>query len=111
MDSHTVVLTNFKITDVHVPSLAADQAAKVDQVVGSFLPPDKKVSISLDRLVAGVEKSKGPAKVAVQNDPPAIFVSDTPAILLQIQGEPTRADIAKTDLGFVVNSNFPLFFE
>jgi hypothetical protein len=106
-----VVLTNFKITDVHVPSLAPDQAAKVDQLVRSFLPPDHTVSISLDRLVASANKSQTPPTVQVQNDPPAIFVSYTPAILLQIDGEPTRADIAETNLGFVANSNFPLFFE
>jgi hypothetical protein len=111
VDDRNVVLTNFKITDVHVPSLAPDQAAKVDQLVRSFLPPDHTVSISLDRLVASVDKSQTPPTVQVQNDPPAIFVSYTPAILLQIDGEPTRADIAETNLGFVVNSNFPLFFE
>jgi hypothetical protein len=61
--------------------------------------------------VASVDKSQTPPTVQVQNDPPAIFVSYTPAILLQIDGEPTRADIAETNLGFVANSNFPLFFE
>jgi hypothetical protein len=106
-----VVLTNFKITDVRVPSLAPDQAAKVDQLVRSFLPPNHTVSISLERLVASVDKSQTPQTVQVQNDPPPIFVSYTPAILLQVDGEPTRADIAETNLGFVVNSNFPLFFE
>src|SRR5205807_8812307 len=45
------------------------------------------------------------------NNPPEIFVSNTPAILLNIDGEAVRADIAGTNLGFVVNSNFPLFFE
>jgi len=40
-----------------------------------------------------------------------LFVSNTPAILLNIDGEAVRADIAGTNLGFVVNSNFPLFFE
>ena len=58
-----------------------------------------------------MNKSKTAPTVKVQNDPPTIFVSYTPAILLQIDGEPTRADIADTDLGFIVNSNFPLFFE
>ena len=67
--------------------------------------------MSLDRLVADVNKSKTAPTVKVQNDPPTIFVSYTPAILLQVDGEPTRADIADTDLGFIVNSNFPLFFQ
>jgi hypothetical protein len=31
--------------------------------------------------------------------------------LLSVDGDPVRADIPATSLGFVVNSNFPLFFE
>src|SRR5439155_3005739 len=60
---------------------------------------------------ASVEKTQAPATVQVQNDPPKIFVSYTPAILLHIDGEQTRAEIADTNMGFVGNSNFPLFFE
>ena len=112
VDDHSVVLTDFKINQVHFPSLDPEKASKMDQVARSFLPPNHTVTMSLDRLVAGVEKSKTPpATVKVQNDPPKIFVSDTPAILLNVDGEAERADVAGTSLGFVVNSNFPLFFE
>ena len=111
VDQHDVVLSDFKITQVRFPSLDSDQAAKLEEVVRSFLPSDYVVAMSLDRLVASVNKSKAAPTVQVQNDPPPIFVSYTPAILLQIDGEPKQADIANTDLGFVVNSNFPLFFQ
>jgi hypothetical protein len=112
VDDHSVVLTDFKITDAHFPSLDQEEAGKMGQLVRSFLPPGHTVTMSLDRLVATVEKSQAPpATVNVQNDPPKIFVSQTPAILLQVDGEPKRADITGTELGFVVNSNFPLFFE
>ncbi len=111
VDDHSAVLTNFKITEVHFPSLDPEKVSQMDKVVRSFLPPNHTVTISLDRLVASVEKSKAPpAAVKVQNDPPKIFVSYTPAILLNVDGEAERADIAGTHLGFVVNSNFPLFF-
>lgn len=112
VDDRNVLLNNFKITEVTLPSVAAEKKSAVDQLVRSFLPPDHEVVISLDRLVATVEKSQAtPASVTVQNDPPVIFVSKTPAILLHVDGEPVRADIAATSLGFIVNSNFPLFFE
>ncbi len=112
VDEHSVLLSNFKITEVTLPSVAAEKKPDVDKLVRSFLPPDHTVVMSLDRLVATVEKSKArPPSVKVQNDPPTIFVSNTPAILLSVEGEPVRADIAGTSLGFVVNSNFPLFFE
>ena len=112
VDEHSVLLSNFKITEVTLPSVAAEKKPAVDKLVRSFLPPDHTVVMSLDRLVATVEKSQAaPPSVTVQNDPPIIFVSNTPAILLSVEGEPVRADIAATNLGFVVNSNFPLFFE
>jgi hypothetical protein len=112
VDEHSVLLSNFKITEVTLPSVAEEKKPQVDQLVRSFLPPDHTVVMSLDRLVATVEKSQAPpASVTVKNDPPVVFVSKAPAILLYVDGEPVRADIAATKLGFIVNSNFPLFFE
>ena len=112
VDNHSVLLSNFKINEVMLPGLDPSKTSQIDQAVRSFLPPDHTAVIALDRLVATVAKSQqAPAPVAVQNDPPVIFVSNTPAILLHVDGEAVPADIAGTDLGFVVNSNFPLFFE
>src|SRR5213082_1137399 len=111
MDDRSVLLRDFKINEVKLPGLDPAKASQVDQAVRSFLPPGHTVVMALDRLVASVEKTQAPATVQVQNDPPKIFVSYTPAILLDIDGEPTRAEIADTNMGFVVNSNFPLFFE
>ena len=113
VDNHSVLLSNFKINEVKLPGLDTLKTSQMDQAVRSFLPPDHTVVIALDRLVATVEKSQqAPAAVAVQNEPPVIFVSNTPAILLNVDGaEAVRADIAGTNLGFFVNSNFPLFFE
>lgn len=111
VDDHSVLLRDFKINEVKLPGLDPAKTSQVDQTVRSFLPPGHTVVMALDQLVATVEKSQAPAAVPVQNDPPAIFVSNTPAILLNVDGEGVRADIAGTNLGFVVNSNFPLFFE
>src|SRR5438132_1681012 len=111
MDDRSVLLRDFKINELKLPGLDPAKASQVDQAVRSFLPPGHTVVMALDRLVASVEKSQAPTPVQVQNNPPEIFVSNTPAILLNIDGEAVRADIAGTNLGFVVNSNFPLFFE
>src|SRR5256886_1315436 len=111
MDDRSVLLRDFKFKGFMLPALVRAKASEVEQAVRSFLPPGHTVVMALDRLVASVEKTQAPATVQVQNDPPKIFVSYTPAILLDIDGEPTRAEIADTNMGFVVNSNFPLFFE
>jgi hypothetical protein len=47
----------------------------------------------------------------VKNDPPKIFVSEGPAILLLTDGKPVRSPIKKTKLEFVVNTNWDLFFD
>lgn len=111
VDDHSVLLRDFKIKEVKLPGSDPAKASQLDQAVRSFLPPNHTVVMALDRLVATVEKSETPALVEVQNDPPMIFVSNTPAILLYVDGDAVKADIPATNLGFVVNSNFPLFFE
>ncbi len=111
IDARTVMLSGPSVTGTHFPSLDADAAAKMDQLVRTFLPPSSAVVISLDRLVASVNKSQPVTTVEVRNDPPDIFVSERPAILVHVDGEPVRGRIPKTELEFVVNSNWPLFFD
>jgi hypothetical protein len=108
--NHTVTLTNLEIRKTNFPSVPPEHAQKVDALVRSFLPPTFATTISLDRLVASADKAKvQPRTVEVKNDPPQIFVSYTPAILLQIDGEPVRRKVKDSDLEFVVNANFPVF--
>jgi hypothetical protein len=111
VDDRTVVMRNANITETNFPSLDATAAGNMDRLVKTFLPPDFSIVISLDRLVASVNKSKEVPTVEVRNDPPIIFVSYRPAVLLQLDGQPVLAEIPKTKLQFVVNTNFPVFFD
>ncbi len=111
VDARTVLLSNPSITDTHFPSLDEAAAAQMDQLVRTFMPPQSSVVISLDRLVASVNKSEPTSTVTVRNDPPRIFVSNKPAILVQIDGEPVTADIKDTKMQFIVNTNWPIFFD
>lgn len=111
VDARTVLLHNPVITDTHFPSLDANAAARMDQLVRAFLPPSSSVVISLDRLVASVDKTESASPVPVRNEPPMIFVSSQPAILVQVDGQPVLADIKDTKLQFVVNTNWPLFLD
>jgi hypothetical protein len=108
-DNKMVLINNIDVTATHFPSLDPSRIPQTDQLVRTFVPPT--FDISLHRLVAMAEKPKSVAGVSVNNDPPAIMVSYTPAILLTVDGEPTRAEIPKTKLEFVVNTTWPLFFE
>ncbi|MBZ5537829.1 MAG: hypothetical protein LAO31_17880 [Acidobacteriia bacterium] len=108
-DDHMVVLSNLQITRTDFPSLDPETAAKMEQMLKTFLP--QSYTISLERLVACVPKPESAPAIPVKNDPPRIFVSNGPAILLFIDGEPALGKIKNTTLEFVVNTSWPLFLE
>lgn len=112
VDERTVLLHDPEVTKTDFPSLDSATATQMDQLVRTFLPPGASVIVSLDRLIAAVNKpTTPPATVAVRNDPPQIFVSNRLAMLLQFDGEPVLADIKDTKMQFAVNTNWPIFFD
>jgi hypothetical protein len=111
LDDHTVLLSDPQITSVTFPSLDPATATKMEQLVRTFLNPAATMTISLDRLVASVKKTATPPVADVKNDPPTIFMSIRPAILLLVNGEPVMAPIANSNLQFIVNANWPVFVE
>jgi hypothetical protein len=112
MDAHTVLLSDPEVSSVAFPGLDPATTAQMDQLMQTFLNPAASMTISLDRLVASVKKDKTPpAAPSLNNDPPTIFISFKPAILLLVNGTPSMAPIANSKLQFVVNANWPLFIE
>ncbi|NWG75427.1 MAG: hypothetical protein HXY24_12590 [Rubrivivax sp.] len=111
LENRTVFIHDLAITSTSFPSLDPADAAKMDQLVRTFLPPAHTVTMSVERLVACVPKSQNMAAVQVKNDPPPIFVSYGPSVLLQLDGAPVRAAIPKTNLEFVVNTQLPVFLD
>ncbi|HVY75384.1 MAG TPA: hypothetical protein VG890_11175 [Puia sp.] len=110
-DNHQVYLRDLKIPAVHFPSLSEDSANLMKQLFLQLVPKGGD-PISLERLMADVEQSKPTAQgVDVKNDPPEIFYSASPAILLTVDGDPVLAPIEKLKLEFVVNTNWDLFFD
>jgi hypothetical protein len=66
----------------------------------------------LDRLLADLKRTAQAQKgVDLKNDPPPIFYSIQPAILLMVENEPVLAPIEKLDVEFVVNTNWDLFYD
>jgi hypothetical protein len=107
--SKVVVITNPEITGTYFPSLDQANKEKMDQLFKTFVPPT--LSVSLHRLIASVPMEQAPAGVKLNNDPPRIFVGYRPSILLSVDGEPVLSEVPKTNLKFVVNTQWPLFFD
>lgn len=108
-ETRMVVFYDMKVLNTYFPSLPPDVTAQMDQLVRGFIPP--YVNISLDRVVANVPKPQNVNTVELNNNPPFIFVSHTPAILLGVDGEPVFADLPNVDLKSVVNTTWPLFLD
>jgi hypothetical protein len=110
-DSRLAYFHNVQFTSVRFPSLDAQAEASLEKLFQDLIPrsPDP---ISVERLMADLDHNKiqAPA-VQLNNDPPQIFYSASQAVLLIVQGDPVLAPIAKTDLQFIVNTNWDLFFE
>jgi len=106
-DTHTVYINGAFVTNTYFPSLDPDTSAQMAQLLGDFIPGE--ITISLDRVVAYMKKPDSVPSVDLNNSPPQIFVNYSPAILLQIDGEPVLADMPHTNLKFVVNTGWPIF--
>src|SRR5947207_8746643 len=104
-----VTITNAEITGTYFPSLDKATAEKMEQLFKTFVPPT--FSISLHNLIASTPKKEVPAGVQLNNEPPKIFVGFQPSILLSVNGEPVLSVVPNTNLQFVVNTQWPLFFD
>src|SRR5215467_6084146 len=104
-----VTISNLQITNTYFPSLDKPTADKMEQAFKSFVP--QTFQISLFHLIASTPKKEPPAGVQLNNDPPKIFVGYRPSILLSVNGEPVLSQVPNTNLKFVVNTQWPLFFD
>ncbi|MGA7275097.1 MAG: hypothetical protein WBX14_09665, partial [Candidatus Udaeobacter sp.] len=104
-----VDITNPQVTGTYFPSLDNATKEKMDQLFKTFVP--STFSVSLHSLIASTPKKEAPAGAQLNNDPPKIFVGYRPSILLSVNGEPVLSEVPNTNLKFVANTQWPLFFD
>jgi len=111
VSANTVFIRNLQVVNSRFPQLDATQEAAMQQKVRQFYPT-MTMTISLDRMIASVEKAAAPAQAITSvPQPPPIFVSNSPAILLLVEGKPVLAPVPGTTLQYLVNTNWDLFFD
>jgi hypothetical protein len=106
-------LVNFaplKITEANFPTVKKEETREVVAEIDKAIPDDDRV-IALDRVLAYVDKSQILPKNAegVKADPPKIFYSERPAVVVNLDGEAIWSPIRDNDLRFAVNTNWDLF--
>jgi hypothetical protein len=105
-----VSFQQIKVIEANFPTLPKEQLREVATIIDTAIPDDDRV-ISLDRVLANIDKSQIiPKNVeGIKADPPAIFFSKTPAVMVNIDAEPIWSPIKDNDLEFAVNTNWDLF--
>ncbi|MGC1386087.1 MAG: hypothetical protein WA823_20110 [Candidatus Acidiferrales bacterium] len=107
-ETQMVLISNLQVDHTYFPSASPADAAALDGVVRTFVPPS--VWITMQRLVACVPKpSTPPPGVQLNNEPPKILASYKPAILLSVEGNTMFGDVPKTKLQYVINTQWALF--
>ncbi len=111
METRTVAIKSIEIADLRFPSLD-EKSAKSMAALFRKLVPTQGMTVSLDRITAGLERTKESARpVEVKTDPPTIFTAEDPAVLLLVDGAPVLAGIEGTGLEFIVNTNWDVFLD
>ncbi len=110
LETRTVSIDNIEIVAVRFPSLSDSEAEKMSELLRSTFP-GRPLIVSLDRLIASAQLGQDKVKpISVKTDAPPIFTSTEPAVLLAVDGKPVLAPIKDSDLKFVLNTNWDLFF-
>jgi len=110
LDERLVRFADFRITESNFQTLPKDQTREVVAEVEKTLPDEDRV-LDLDRVLAFVDKSQIVPKnmEGLKADPPMIYYSARPAVLVNIDGDPVWSPIKDNDLKFIVNTNWDLF--
>jgi hypothetical protein len=99
-----------KIAEASFGSMDKEKVRQITDQIDKAIPDDERV-IALDRVLANLDKSGVIAKnvEGVKADPPPIFFSKAPAVIVNIDGDPIMSPIKENDLKFAVNTNWDLF--
>lgn len=107
----TVYMTGMQVKSMNFPGTDPTTAAALQAVVTEMLPNKPMIEIALPRVLAYMHDQPKPAGVDINLNPPPIYYSDSPAILLGFIGQPQFKPIANTKLMFAVNTNWILLMD
>ncbi|HEY6802695.1 MAG TPA: hypothetical protein VI306_03865 [Pyrinomonadaceae bacterium] len=110
IEKRLVKFSTLKITETNFKTLTKEQTQEIVNQVEKNIPDEDRV-ISLDRVLAYVDKSAiNPRNIeGLKSDPPTIYLTRTPAILVSFDGDPIWSPIKDNELKFAVNTNWDVF--
>jgi hypothetical protein len=111
-ENRIVTLEDLKISTVSFPA-AKSQESALERAIRVSLPQWPR-TITLDRLLADLAMTEAEGEndtVTVKNDPPRIIYSQTPAVLIVVDGEPVLRSIPGTPFQHVINTPATLLYD
>ena len=108
-ESRLVKLTRLQITGSNFPGATKEKNAVALAELKAMVSSETIRSLDLDRMLASLERA-GIKNVELKNDPPKIFFSKKPAVLVMFDGKPVLSPIKDSELKFIVNTNWDVFY-
>ena len=105
-EKKSVAISDMEITGTHFQSENAEKMAELVKPLSQG-----SVTMSLHRLVSCTSKTDSATGVKLNNNPPRIFVGYSPSILLSVNGAPVLSEVSGTNLKYVVNTHWSIFFD
>ena len=110
VDDRLVQFNKLRVTEANFQTLDKEKVRELVGVIEKAIPADVPL-IALDRVLANIDKSQiVPKNVeGIKADPPTIFFSTSPAVIVNFDSEPIWGPIKENDLKFALNTNWDLF--
>jgi hypothetical protein len=109
LELRVIAIENAEITVTSFPESDDARREQLDAIVRAVVQPRTQF-VPLDVMLTYIAPDAVvPEEVGLSYDPPPIFYSSTPAVLVNLDGEPILAQIPDTRLQYAVNTNWDLF--
>jgi hypothetical protein len=107
----TVSLVNPHLDATTWPTASAADAIALDTFLKANLHLAATPQLPLALVLASLPRADRPQTVPLRTNPPVIYVSQRPAVLVVFDGKPVFAPIAGTALTYAVNTNWEIIHD
>jgi hypothetical protein len=106
-DQRTVLLLDMEVTAARFPDVDEEKIRELNAFLEQLVP-EWEMELSLDQLLADLDETEVAASLSegLNNAPPEIIFSTTPAMLILLDGDPIFEEIENTGYERVVNTPF-----
>ena len=108
-----VTLADFRLIKAVFPTQER-KSSRYKTMLGTFASNHRPMTIALERLEADLSVTRaisGAESQPIANTPPRIIISETPALLVLVDGKPTLRQLDNTDFLRVINTRALIFLD